>query len=65
MVNKLPDLQVVSHDKILLKLLEASQAVEFLRKDNECLSAQITAPRSLFIKLMTPLGDLRKEIDYF
>lgn len=64
MANKLPDLQVVLPYKTLLELLEASQAVESLRKDNERLSAQMAALRSQFTELMTLVGDLRKEIDF-
>lgn len=64
MPNKFPDLQVVLPYKTLLELLEASQAVDSLRKDNERLSVQMAALRSQFTELMTLVGDLRKEIEY-
>lgn len=64
MAKKVPELQVVLPYKTLMELLEASQALDELRKENKHFRELIDAQRTQMIEIMDAIGALREEIKY-
>lgn len=59
MAKKLPDIQVLIPYKDLQQLLQASERVESLERDNRSLQAQIGALRHQFSELMERFREIQ------
>ena len=59
MAGKLPDIQVLISYKDLQQLLQASEELDTIKKDNKSLHEQVAALRSQFVELMEVFRDLQ------
>lgn len=59
MAGKLPDIQVLISYKDLQQLLQASEELDSIKKENQSLQNQMDALRGQFLELMDVLRDLR------
>lgn len=60
MAGKLPDIQVLISYKDLQQLLQASEELDSIKKENQSLQNQMDALRGQFLELMDVFRDLQE-----